>query len=135
MKKLIVIIVLICSAKIFAQENAENKGSLRKELLINEFTKPAEYPGGINAFRNAFAKMFRADKIKSKGVVKSEAQLIISEEGNVTEIKIIGDDPSMNKEMERIMKLLSKTKWTPATINGNPTKFRFRLPITMNLEG
>lgn len=134
MKKLIVLVLLISFAKIFAQENAENKESLGQKLVINEFTKPAEYPGGINVFRNNFAKMFRADKINSKGVVKSEAQLIISEDGEVTDIKITGNDPSMNKEMERVMKLLSKTKWIPAEINGKPVKYRFKLPMTMSFE-
>ncbi len=40
----------------------------------------------------------------------------------------------MNKEMERVVKAMAKTKWNPAELNGKPVKYRFKLPITMQFE-
>ncbi|WP_346983568.1 energy transducer TonB [Chryseobacterium sp. POE27] len=130
-KQIIVCISLVVFTATNAQE-IENK--IVEKITIDESNKPAEYPGGINAFRNNFSRMLNVAKIDEKGTVKSEIQLVISEDGSVTDIKVIGDNKSMNKEMERVMKTMSKTKWTPAMINNIPVKYRSKLPITMNLE-
>lgn len=134
MKKIIACFAFVTFSTICAQEISHPKEPIRKEIVINEFNKPAEYQGNINGFRNEFMKLFRGEKIHAQGKVQSEALLTISEEGNVTDIKIVGDNPSMNKEMERVIKIMSKNKWTPALFDGKPIKSKFRLPIIMILE-
>ncbi|MEG1592215.1 energy transducer TonB [Chryseobacterium sp.] len=135
MKKLFVFIVLISSVKTFSQESITPKEEITtKEYAFDKADKPAEYPGGINSFRQKFTQVFDSSKINTKGLIKSEAQFVITEEGKVIEIKIIGDDDLMNKEMERSIKAMSKTKWKPALLNGQPVKYLFRLPIAMNFH-
>lgn len=119
MKKLFVFLVLISSVKIFSQEQNTPPTEIFGTEQFGNIEKSKEfpiYPGGINVFKMNFAKMIDWDKVNAKGAVKSEAQLIISEDGNVVDINIIGDNKSLNKEMERVAKRMSKTKWIPAKI-------------------
>ncbi|MDN4012224.1 energy transducer TonB [Chryseobacterium gambrini] len=136
MKKLLVLVVLISSIKIFSQETVVVKPETNpsNDTVYEKVDKIPEYPGGINAFRTNFSKTFDGSKINAKGMIKSEAQFVISKEGIITDIVIIGANKSMNKEMERSIKAMSKTKWIPAEINGQSVKYKFKLPITMNFE-
>lgn len=123
------------SLKIFSQVASPLKEEyVNVEKEIEERGKKPEYPGGINAFRKNFSQTFDGSKINDKGMVKSEAQFIISEEGIVTDIVTLGNSKSMNKEMERSIKAMSKTKWKPAELDGKPVKYRFKLPITMTFQ-
>ncbi|MFY7813704.1 MAG: hypothetical protein ACOVRK_00815 [Chryseobacterium taeanense] len=134
-KQIIACISLVVFTATNAQEiSQKTDNKIVEKITIDDANKPAEYPGGINAFRNNFSRMLNVAKIDGKGTVKSEIQLVIFEDGSVSDIKIIGDNKSMNRELERVMKTMSKTKWTPAIINNIPVKYRFKLPITMNLE-
>ncbi|WP_175620373.1 energy transducer TonB [Chryseobacterium schmidteae] len=135
MKKLLVFVVMITSMKIFAQENTITKEEIKAtENTFDKTGEVAQFPGGINAFRNNILQLFNNSKIHTIGLVKSEIHLIISEDGIVTDINIIGNNKSFNKELERVMKRLSKTKWEPAKIDGKPVKFRFKLPIAMHIN-
>lgn len=136
MKKLLVLVVLISSIKIFSQETVVVKPETNpsNDTVYEKVDKIPEYSGGINAFRTNFSKTFDGSKINAKGMIKSEAQFVISKEGIITDIVIIGANKSMNKEMERSIKAMSKTKWIPAEINGQYVKYKFKLPITMNFE-
>lgn len=135
MKKLLIFILLINSINIFSQGILpEGKTVITEEELKERGYKMANYPGGIQAFRRNFSQTFDSSRINSKGTIKSEAQFVISEDGTVSEIAINGENKSMNKEMERAIKVMSKTKWLPAELDGKPVKFRFRLPITMDFH-
>lgn len=135
MKKLFVFILLIASMKIFSQVILpEGKTIISEEELKERGYKMGIYPGGIDAFRRNFSQTFDSSNINSKGKIKSEAQFTISEDGSVSDIVIVGDNKSMNKEMERAVKSISKTKWKPAELDGKPVKFRFRLPIAMEFH-
>ena len=135
MKKLIVLVLLICSAKIFAQENAviNKEIASSNEIIYEEADKTPEYPGGINLFRRNFSQNFDITKIDGMGTMKSEVQFVISKEEIITDITVTGNNRSMNREMERTIKALSITRWKPAEIKGQPVKYHFKLPMTMNL--
>lgn len=135
MKKLIVLVLLISFAKIFAQENAMTNKEIvsSNDTIYEKVDKMPEYPGGINVFRRNFSQNFDITKVNSTGTMKSEVQFVISKEGMITDITVTGNSRSMNKEMERTIKALSITRWKPAEIKGYPVKYKFRLPITMNL--
>lgn len=136
MKKILVFIVFVISVKVFSQEikSSEQQNVVFEKDIEIKGGKTAQYPGGIDAYRRNFSQLFDGSKVNAKGIIKSEAQFVVNEEGKVTEIRIIGDNQSMNKEMERVIKAMAKTSWKPAEINGLPVKYRFRLPITMNFE-
>lgn len=77
---------------------------------------------------------FKIGKVNGSGQVKSEVRFVIDQQGFITDIQTIGANDSMNKEMERTLKKISKTAWKPAKLNGIPVKFRFKLPITINID-
>ncbi|WP_294322991.1 hypothetical protein [uncultured Chryseobacterium sp.] len=135
MKKLLVIFILIGSAKVFAQENTVTGKEIvsSDEIIYEKADKTPEYPGGLNLFRRNFSQNFDITKIDGTGTMKSEVQFVISKEGMITDITVTGNNRSMNKEMERTIKALSITRWKPAEIKGYPVKYKFRLPMTMNL--
>ncbi|WP_185146976.1 energy transducer TonB [Chryseobacterium echinoideorum] len=74
----------------------------------------------MNAFRKKFTETFKIEKVAGKGQIKSEVRFVIDQQGSITEITTIGANKSMNKEMARTLKKISKTKWKPAKLNGIP---------------
>ena len=136
MKKLLVFAVLMTSVSIFSQEvaSANQEKTDINNTIYEDIPDKAEFPGGINAFRNNFSQTFKAGKVNGRGQIKSEVRFVVDQQGLITDITTIGENKSMNKEMERTIKAMSKTKWIPAKIDGQPVKFRFKLPITINLE-
>jgi len=136
MKKLLIFAVLMTSVNIFSQEaaSANQEKTDINNTIYEDIPDKAEFPGGINAFRNNFSQTFKAGKVNGRGQIKSEVRFVVDQQGMITDITTIGQNKSMNKEMERAIKAMSKTKWTPAKIDGQPVKFRFKLPITINLE-
>ncbi|WP_332454575.1 energy transducer TonB [Chryseobacterium aquaticum] len=136
MKKLLVFAVLMTSVNIFSQEvaSANQEKTDINNTIYEDIPDKAEFPGGINAFRNNFSQTFKAGKVNGRGQIKSEVRFVVDQQGMITDITTIGENKSMNKEMERTIKAMSKTKWIPAKIDGQPVKFRFKLPITINLE-
>lgn len=136
MKKLLIFAVLMTSVNIFSQEaaSANQEKTDINNTIYEDIPDKAEFPGGINAFRNNFSQTFKAGKVNGRGQIKSEVRFVVDQQGMITDIKTIGENKSMNKEMERTIKAMSKTKWIPAKIDGQPVKFRFKLPITINLE-
>ncbi|KQK27116.1 hypothetical protein AR438_02615 [Chryseobacterium aquaticum] len=136
MKKLLIFAVLMTSVNIFSQEAASaNQEKIDiNNTIYEDIPDKAEFPGGINAFRNNFSQTFKAGKVNGRGQIKSEVRFVVDQQGMITDITTIGENKSMNKEMERAIKAMSKTKWIPAKIDGQPVKFRFKLPITINLE-
>lgn len=136
MKKLLIFAVLMTSVNIFSQEaaTANQEKTDINNTIYEDIPDKAEFPGGINAFRNNFSQTFKAGKVNGRGQIKSEVRFVVDQQGMITDITTIGENKSMNKEMERTIKAMSKTKWIPAKIDGQPVKFRFKLPITINLE-
>lgn len=128
MKKLLILIVLTISVNVFSQETT------KVNQVYESVDQVAIYPGGIDAFRNNFYQTFQSGKINGRGKIRSEAIFVIDQKGYITDVEIKGDNKSMNKEMERTIKAMSKTKWSPATIGGEPVKYRFKFPISTNIQ-
>jgi hypothetical protein len=51
----------------------------------------------------------------------------------MTEVKAYGDNESFNREAERGL-LKIKDKWTPAELNGEKVRYRFRIPLTISFN-
>jgi len=129
MKKILIMFLFLSSAVAFAQISAENVGEVAAQENVG---KPAEFPGGINEFRNLLMKNFRSEKLKiDKGIVKTTVVFVINEDGSVTDIKALGGDEMMNVESVRAVSKI-KIKWTPAELNGEKVKYNFTMPFTMN---
>ena len=135
MKKTLILLTLLSSLTIFSQETTPVEEKQNTENTVYEsLADKAEYPGGINAFRQKFMQTFKYERVKGKGQIKSEVRFVIDKQGSITEITTLGDNESMNKEMERTIKKISKTKWEPAKLDGKPVRFRYRLPITISID-
>ncbi|MCD1115403.1 energy transducer TonB [Chryseobacterium turcicum] len=136
MKKLLFFAILTISIKAFSQEvspsPSQENVSVDKIIYDKADTNPV-YPGGIDAFRKNFYQTFDSGNINGKGKINAEALFVIDQNGYITEIKVNGENKSMNKEMTRAIKAMSKTKWKPAKLGGIAVKYRFRLPIATNL--
>lgn len=126
MRKLLLILSLILSFSTFAQETIAPK-----EFVETEFDKAAEFPGGLNAFRNEFAKNFDSKKLEGKGQINTQITFIVDEKGILSEIKAKGTNITFNKESVDAIKKI-KSKWIPAMYNGHPVKSKYNFPLTMN---
>jgi len=113
----------------------ELKPQVSDTQVYTEVEQTAEFPGGINAFRNKVASNFDGSAMNGdEGTVKTEITFVVERDGSITDVKANGKNADFNSEAMRTIKSI-KNKWTPAKINGQSVRYRFRLPLTMNFEG
>lgn len=114
---------------------AEVKPQVSDTQVYSEVEQTAEFPGGINAFRNKVSGNFDGSAMNGdEGTVKTEITFVVERDGSITDVKANGKNSDFNAEAVRTIKSV-KNKWTPAKINGQSVRYRFRLPLTMNFEG
>jgi protein TonB len=114
---------------------AEVKPQVSDTQVYSEVEQTAEFPGGINAFRNKVSGNFDGSAMNGdEGTVRTEITFVVERDGSITDIKANGKNSDFNSEAVRTIKSI-KNKWTPAKINGQSVRYRFRLPLTMNFEG
>lgn len=114
---------------------AEVKPQVSDTQVYSEVEQTAEFPGGINAFRNKVSGNFDGSAMNGdEGTVKTEITFVVERDGSITDVKANGKNSDFNAEAVRTIKSI-KNKWTPAKINGQSVRYRFRLPLTMNFEG
>lgn len=114
---------------------AEVKPQVNENQVYTEVEQTAEFPGGINAFRNKVSSNFDGSAMNGdEGTVKAEVTFVVERDGSITDVKASGGNSDFNSEAIRTIKSI-KNKWTPAKINGQSVRYRFRLPLTMNFEG
>ncbi|MBB4807608.1 protein TonB [Chryseobacterium defluvii] len=114
---------------------AEVKPQVSDTQIYTEVEQNAEFPGGINAFRNKFQNNFDGSAMNGdEGTVKAEIIFVVERDGSITDVKASGSNSDFNAEAVRTIKSI-KNKWTPAKINGQSVRLRFRFPVSMNFEG
>lgn len=132
------------TAVLLKTKNLEDLGRLRiiKTNTIPESPvatavatdKAADYPGGINELRKEVADLFYLGGVHSETkTVKTKVAFIVERDGTITHIEAQGDNFTFNRQAEIALYSLSQ-KFSPAIVKGNPVRYRFRLPLTMNLE-
>ncbi len=96
--------------------------------------KIADYPGGINELRKEVAGLFYLEGVHSDlKIVKADVAFIVERDGTITNVEARGDNFTFNRQAEIALYSVSQ-KFSPAIVNGIPVRYRFRLPLTMNLE-
>lgn len=97
---------------------------------------PAEFPGGVNVFRNKFGAAFDTSKINpAKGLMKAMVHFTITQEGKTENFRAEGDNALFNElAIEAAKKSTADITWKPATLNGTAVQSEFKLPITMYFE-
>lgn len=96
--------------------------------------KTADYPGGINALRKEVAQLFYGDGVFSEtGNLKTNVAFIVEKDGTISNVKAEGDNFTFNRQAEIALYSVSE-KFSPAYTNGNPVRYRFRLPLVLNFD-
>jgi len=130
MKSFFIVVFIIFSTVSFAQETREAKVVV-KDSIYTKADQAPEYQGGLMKFRQDYMNNFDTSLIKGKGEIACELSFVVLENGTITDIQSKGNDISFNNEAQRAFQSLKKVPWTPAKINGEPVKFRFKMPLNM----
>lgn len=112
----------------------EVKPQVSETQVYTEVEQLAEFKGGINAFRSKVSNSFDTSVMEGdEGKVTTEITFVVERDGNITDVKAKGSNADFNAEAIRTIKSI-KDKWSPAKINGQSVRYRFRLPLTMQFE-
>ena len=113
---------------------AEVKPQVSETQVYTEVEQTAEFPGGINAFRNKVQSNFDTSAMSGdSGTMKTEVTFVVERDGSITDVKANGSNSDFNSEAVRTVKGI-KNKWSPAKINGQSVRYRFKMPLTMQFE-
>lgn len=94
----------------------------------------ADYPGGMNTLRKQVADIFYGDGVYSEtGITKAVVAFVVEQDGSISNVQAEGENFTFNRQAE-IALYSVPDKFSPASVNGNPVRYRFRLPLAMNLE-
>ena len=112
----------------------EVKPQVSDTQVYSEVEQLAEFPGGINSFRTKVNNNFDTSVMDGdEGTLKTEITFVVERDGSITDVKASGSNKTFNEEAIRTVKSI-KNKWTPAKINGQSVRYRFRMPLTMMFE-
>nr|WP_315027470.1 M56 family metallopeptidase [uncultured Chryseobacterium sp.] len=103
-------------------------------LNSNQNLTQPEYPGGLRALREKVGKNMDTSKFTfQKGVIKSVAYIHIDATGKTTDIKVSGDNETLNTELlKTVTEISNETTWKPATENGKAIAAVLKVPATMS---
>ncbi|KQR93468.1 hypothetical protein ASG01_09815 [Chryseobacterium sp. Leaf180] len=93
----------------------------------------ANFPGGLDAFRNKVISNFDGSGIETDDVMKTTVTFIVERDGSISNLKANGKLLEFNNEAIRTVKSI-KGKWIPAKINNQAVRSYFTLPITMKFD-
>jgi protein TonB len=71
--------------------------------------------------------------MEGEGSVSTEITFVVERDGTLTDVKAKGSNSTFNAEAIRAVKSV-KNKWTPAKVNGQSVRYRFRFPVKMVFE-
>ena len=107
-------------------DNSEKSGE--EEVVI---TQP-EFKGGIEKMYQYISDNFQYPEDAAKRSVngKMEVEFTVEKSGDITYVGIIkGLDYSIDDEVLRLLKAMPR--WTPATKNGVPVRYKVSMPLTI----
>ena len=126
MKVFLFVFTIVCSSLMYSQENTKEAYVITEQI--------AEFPdGGSQNFRKLIVNNFREKKVKGEGKESCELKFVIERDGSISNITANGSNESFNQEAIRAISKI-KTKWIPATIDGQPVRYRFRIPLNLDFN-
>lgn len=94
----------------------------------------AEYPGGINTLREQIAEAFYSGEILPEhAAYKATVRFVVERDGSVSSVEAFGEHYAFNKQAMVAVYLLPD-KFSPATVDGQPVRTSFSLPLTLKFE-
>lgn len=102
--------------------------------IAQKIDKNADYPGGINALRQEVANLFYSDGVYTDVKdLKTQVAFIVEKDGSISHVKAEGDNFTFNRQAEIALYSVVE-KFSPAYINGNSVRSRFRLPLSLKFD-
>ena len=99
-----------------------------------DISRNAQYPGGFDLMRQQIIDLFYANSILSdRKTMKTDLLFVVEKDGSISSVKAEGDNFTFNLQAEIALYLLPE-KFSPAFIDGTPIRYRFRLPLAMDLD-
>ncbi len=115
-------------------QTVEVKPQVSATQVYDDVEQLAEFPGGINKFRSSVQNNFDTGVMDGdEGTVRTTITFVVERDGSITDIKADGPNKGFNAEAIRTVKSV-KNKWSPAKINGQAVRYRYRLPLAMQFE-
>lgn len=107
------------------------KPQVSTTTVYEKVEQEAEFPGGLNAFRQYVGEEFDRDIVEDlDDKVTTTLTFVVERDGSITDVKATGGPAEFREEAIRTVKSIRR-KWTPAKIDGKPVRYRYRVPITM----
>ncbi|WP_249413520.1 hypothetical protein [Chryseobacterium indologenes] len=119
--------------------NLEDLQTLKNPKLtstkkFSDAEKIADYPGGLNSLRQEVANLLYVDGVYSvEKMIKTDVDFIVEKDGTVSNVHAQGDNFTFNRQAEIALYSLAE-KFSPAMIKGDPTTYRFKLPLTLTIN-
>jgi TonB family protein len=129
-KTFLLSLILMMSGYCLAQSDkaSSDTGKSSEEVVI---TQP-EFKGGIEKMYQYITDNFIYPEDAAKRSVngKMEVEFTVEKTGDITYVGIIkGLDYSIDDEVLRLLKAMPR--WTPATKNGVPVRYKVSMPLTI----
>ncbi|MGO4708857.1 hypothetical protein AB4Y90_06995 [Chryseobacterium sp. 2TAF14] len=96
----------------------------------------AQFPEGIEAYRNKIKKLANLDKVKTtnnESSLKSAISFVVERDGTITDVQVVGNDESFASEIKKVA-LNIKDRWEPAKLKGETVRSKFRVLLSMYKE-
>ena len=124
------LVLMLVFGSAFAQSNTDSvKTSTQNTEVV--ITQP-EFKGGIEKMYEYIKINFQyPDEAERRSVRgKMEVEFTVEKSGDITYVGILkGLDESIDEEVLRLLKAMPR--WTPATKNGVPVRYKVSMPITI----
>jgi len=142
MKRILIICVVataLVSQKSFAQnapissDPTSGSHEMRSgDYIYDSLEKPAEYPGGINKFREYVVNNFNYPEELAQSI-RFTVAFIVEKDGTLTDIRL-SNNPGFGIP-EQIQKIFAASKkWTPGQEHNKTVRSRFRFPLAIQFE-
>lgn len=115
------------------------KGETKADEKIYEApeTMP-EYPGGMDGLRTYLQENLtvpeKYQNMKSKAEYRVLVKFVVAEDGSITNVETMKPEPAkkdLNDEAVRAIK--GMPKWKPGTVDGQPVKVKYVIPVIFKL--
>lgn len=113
-----------------AKESTPSNGGKKDDDKIYEVAeKQPAFPSGISGL-SKFLNENVSPSVLEKGLHgRVIASFVVEKDGSLSDFKVIKPvDPDLDKETLRLLK--SMPRWSPGTINGEPVRVRYTVPVT-----
>lgn len=136
MRFLSALILLMLSARMFAQSNPPPANSAGEVTIATYPEQPPEFPGGERELIKFIQKniQYPSDERTRKAEGTVTTRFLVERNGKIKDalvIKGVESAPGLNKEALRIIGLMPD--WKPAKMNGETVPVYYYLPVKFTL--